>query len=117
MTDEVAAALGRLNNEAEPGVDQFFADVVTVHGAGELRIKHAPFGYLQLLEDPDPEKIGHLEIKAGDIYIKSSARVDGEPILFYANGPHCMVWTYQKNVGDCRCRVVSPIFPKLSDPT
>lgn len=102
-------ALNRIENmDYTVPPDQFFTDVALLNVAGELKVKHALFGYLELLEDPAPEKTGYLGIKAGQVYIKSCARIDDEPVLFIADGMHRMVWTKMKDIGDCRCRMVSP---------
>lgn len=108
MNDDIKSALDRIEGHDYTHPDQYFSDVSLLHASGELKVKHAPFGYLKLLDDPLPEKTGYLGIKAGTIYIKSSASVDGKPVLFIAEGMHKMVWTYQEDIGDCRCRMVVP---------
>lgn len=56
-----------------------------------------PFGFYKLL---DGEHINR-------VVIKSSARVDGKPIIFFVDK---MTWTYESNISNIRCKMVSPKF-------
>lgn len=77
--------------------DQYFHEVAERNAAGTLTIGFAPFGYFELLEGQHK----------GRIVIKTNARIDGKPILFFAD---TLTWIYLDKLKDYRCVTTRPTF-------
>ena len=45
--------------------------------------------------------------KAGKVIIKTCAKIDGKPIVFFASG---LTWAHVETLKDIRCEMVSPNF-------
>ena len=85
-------------------IDQIFSDAAEKDFNGTLTIGETVcFGFYRLLEG------NH----AGRVVIKSNARIDGEPILFFANG---MTWIKASDLKDVRCERTSPAFNQSRHP-
>ena len=78
-------------------IDNFFAEHARKDAEGKLTVGEAIFGYYRLLEGTH----------AGRVIIKTCANIDGEPIIFYANG---LVWNYVSKLKDVRCESVGVKF-------
>lgn len=78
-------------------IDEFFRQQGVKNRDGTLTVGEAIFGYYRLLEGK----------KAGKVIIKTCAKINGEPVLFFANG---LVWINADELKDIRCEKVSPTF-------
>jgi hypothetical protein len=80
-------------------IDDFFAEHARKNMEGTLTVGETIFGYCRLLEG----------IHAGKVIIKTCARIDDKPIIFFANG---LTWAYVDSLKDIRCECVGVTFSK-----
>lgn len=82
--------------------DEIFAEASRKNAAGTLTVGDTVMsGYYRLLEGVD----------AGRVIIKTSARIDGKSICFFANG---LTWTHTAKLKDVRCEGA---YPQFNSPT
>jgi hypothetical protein len=85
-------------------IDDFFAEHARKNTEGILTVGDALINsYYRLLEGE----------KAGKVIIKTCAKIDGKPVIFFANG---MTWTYVDSLKDIRCESCSPTFSEATHP-
>lgn len=78
-------------------IDNFFMEQDRKNNEGTLTVGEATFGYYRLLEGN----------KAGKVIIKTCAKIDGQSVVFFANG---LVWSYLDKLKDIKCERVFPTF-------
>src|SRR5690242_15048678 len=85
-------------------IDDWINDQILKNANGTLTVGEAHlFHYYRLLEGDH----------AGKVIIKTCARIDGEPVVFYANG---LTWQYVEAIKDIRCESCSPTFSEPKHP-
>lgn len=85
-------------------VDDFFYRQSEANADGTLTVGEAGlFGFYRLLNGD----------KAGRVIIKTCAKIDGDPVCFFANG---LTWIYTEKIKDVLCERVHPNFSSGNHP-